>query len=161
MIASRRMRQFGRQDSPSLTNRLWHGKNPIRLVIDKRLELPTSLQLFNQQQPTIVFNFIKQEEQENLTFYLLNKVNDLLEQIVQVCYQLGIQSILVEGGTTLLQSIIDKGFWDEARIIVNTNLVVDGGLNAPMLSHQTITKNDTLFGDNITYFTNQNTANKA
>ena len=142
-------------DNPSLTNRLWHGKSPIRLIVDKQLQLPISLQLFNHQQPTIVFNFIKQEIQENLTFYLINKTDDLLKQILQACYQLNIQSVLVEGGAILLQSFIDKGLWDEARIIVNDNLVVDDGLNAPVLSNQAIIKSDRLFSDNITYFSNK------
>ena len=148
-------------DNPSLTNRLWHGKNPIRLVIDKWLGLSNSLQLFNQQQPTIIFNFIKQEVQENRTYYLLKKDVDLLEQILQACYQLHIQSILVEGGSILLQSIIDKGLWDEANVITSSNLIVDDGLNAPILSHQTIIKKDALFSDSITYFINKNTGNKA
>lgn len=34
-------------DNPSLTNRLWSGKSPIRLVIDMDLRLPKHLQLFN------------------------------------------------------------------------------------------------------------------
>ena len=148
-------------DNPSLTNRLWHGKSPIRLVLDKHLQLPILLQLFNQQQPTIVFNFIKQEVQENLTFYLLKEADDLLEQIVQACYQLHIQSILVEGGCKLLQSFIDSSLWDEARVIINENLVINEGLNAPILTHHTIKKNDTLFSDTITYFSNKNIGNKA
>lgn len=148
-------------DNPSLNNRLWYGKNPIRLVIDKRLELPNSLQLFNHQQPTIIFNFIKHEEQENLTFYLLKEGYDLLEQILQVCYKLHIQSILVEGGAILLQAFIDNGLWDEASVITNLNLIVDNGLNAPILSHEIIIKKEILFGDSITYYTNKNTGNKA
>ena len=148
-------------DNPSLTNRLWQCKNPIRLVIDKHLELPTSLQLFNQEQATIVFNFIKHETKGNLTFYLLTEADDLLEQMLQACYQLHIQSVLVEGGAKLLQSFIDRALWDEARVITNSNLIINSGLNAPVLSHQVITKNDTIFSDSITYFTNQNTGNKA
>ncbi|MBI3882924.1 MAG: bifunctional diaminohydroxyphosphoribosylaminopyrimidine deaminase/5-amino-6-(5-phosphoribosylamino)uracil reductase RibD [Sphingobacteriales bacterium] len=48
-------------DNPSLTTRLWQGNNPVRLVIDTDLKLPTSLQLFNGEVKTIVFNKVKQE----------------------------------------------------------------------------------------------------
>jgi diaminohydroxyphosphoribosylaminopyrimidine deaminase/5-amino-6-(5-phosphoribosylamino)uracil reductase len=147
-------------DNPSLTNRLWHGKSPIRLVVDKHLQLPTSLHLFNQQQPTIVFNFIKQEVQHNLSFFLLNTQQTLLEQIVQAAFQLHSQSILVEGGGKLLQSFIDSGLWDEARVIVNENLILDEGLSAPILCHHAIIKKDTIFSDTITYFSNKNIGNK-
>lgn len=39
-------------DNPSLTTRNWYGKNPVRLVIDKELTLPTSLKLFDGSAPT-------------------------------------------------------------------------------------------------------------
>jgi diaminohydroxyphosphoribosylaminopyrimidine deaminase/5-amino-6-(5-phosphoribosylamino)uracil reductase len=49
-------------------------------------------------------------------------------------YQLKIQSVLVEGGARLLQSFIDEGYWDEARVITNNELELPGGLAAPVLS---------------------------
>ena len=141
-------------DNPTLTNRLWHGKSPVRLVIDKWLKLPNNLHLFDKQQTTIVFNFIKQESQENLTFYLLHEADNLIEQMLKVCYQLNIQSVLVEGGPKLLQSFIDIGLWDEARVIRNEELIINEGLNAPVLSHQLFINKEQLFNDSITYFTN-------
>ncbi|MFC4230796.1 bifunctional diaminohydroxyphosphoribosylaminopyrimidine deaminase/5-amino-6-(5-phosphoribosylamino)uracil reductase RibD [Parasediminibacterium paludis] len=143
-------------DNPSLTNRLWYGKNPTRLVIDKDLTLPTHLQLFNQAERTIVFNYIKQEEREKLTYYKLNKEADLLEEILAACYQLNIQSLLVEGGTKTLQSFIDQDVWDEVVIITNNSLVVNNGVSAPILSHHVKAKQTVLLNDIITYFTNPN-----
>ena len=148
-------------DNPILTNRLWHGKSPIRLVIDKYLKLPTDLHLFDKQQPTIVFNFIKHETQANLTFQLLDKAENLIEQILQICYQLNIQSILVEGGAQLLQSFIDHGLWDEVRVIRNEDLIVNDGLDAPVLRDQLLINKEQLFSDSITYFSNKNNSNKA
>jgi diaminohydroxyphosphoribosylaminopyrimidine deaminase/5-amino-6-(5-phosphoribosylamino)uracil reductase len=143
-------------DNPSLTNRLWYGKNPTRLIIDKNLTLPTHLQLFNQAERTIVFNYIKQEERENLTYYKLNSAADLLDEILDACYQLHIQSILVEGGTKTLQSFIDQDVWDEAVVITNNSLIVNNGVSAPILSHHVKAKQTVLFNDTITYFTNPN-----
>lgn len=146
-------------DNPSLTNRLWVGKNPIRLVIDKDLKLPTHLQLFNQAERTIVFNYIKHEEQENLTYYKLNKEADLLDEILAACYQLNIQSLLVEGGRKALQSFIDKHLWDEAIVITNTALIVNKGVAAPILNHHTKVNQSVLLNDTITYFTHKNDSN--
>lgn len=146
-------------DNPSLTNRLWAGKNPIRLVIDKDLKLPTHLQLFNQTERTIVFNYIKHEEQENLTYYKLNKEADLLDEILAACFQLNIQSLLVEGGSKTLQSFVDRYLWDEAIVITNTSLIVNKGVAAPILSHHTKAKQTVLLNDTITFFTNQKNSN--
>lgn len=33
----------------------------------------------------------------------------------------------------MLQSFIDEGAWDEARVITNSALVIEGGLPAPVL----------------------------
>jgi diaminohydroxyphosphoribosylaminopyrimidine deaminase/5-amino-6-(5-phosphoribosylamino)uracil reductase len=148
-------------DNPSLNNRLWYGNSPIRLVIDKDLKLPAHLQLFNQAERTIVFNYINQEEQGNLTYFMLNKEADLLDEILTACYQLNIQSLLVEGGSKTLQSFIDKHLWDEAIVITNTSLMVNQGVAAPILNHHTKAKQTVLLNDTITYFTNQNNSNYA
>ena len=41
-------------DNPSLTTRHWYGKNPLRMVIDRRLSLPAGLHLFDGSVPTVV-----------------------------------------------------------------------------------------------------------
>ena len=56
------------KDNPSLNNRSGKGKQPVRMLLDMNLRLPNSLNVFDQQQPTIVFNGKQQEEKENL-FY--------------------------------------------------------------------------------------------
>ena len=43
-------------------------------------------------------------------------------------YELKIQSVIVEGGAKLLQSFIDEGMWDEARVIKNEELIINNGL---------------------------------
>jgi diaminohydroxyphosphoribosylaminopyrimidine deaminase/5-amino-6-(5-phosphoribosylamino)uracil reductase len=128
-------------------------------VIDKALKLPTHLQLFNQAERTIVFNYIKQEERGNLTYYKLNKDTDLIEEIILACYQLNIQSVLVEGGSKTLQSFIDRYLWDEAIVISNTSLIVNKGIAAPILTHHSKAKQTVLLNDTIIFFSNQNHSN--
>ena len=48
-------------DNPSLTVRNWYGKNPLRLVIDKDLSLPSDLHLFDGSVPTLVFTARKHQ----------------------------------------------------------------------------------------------------
>lgn len=120
-------------DDPQLTTRLWNGPNPIRLVVDMDLRLPSSLKLFDRQVKTIVFNAVQHTEQDNLLYYQVTKDVSLVHQIANALYQLKIVSVFIEGGTRLLQSFIDEGYWDEARIITNEALLIDGGIPAPVL----------------------------
>lgn len=140
-------------DNPSLTNRLWTGKSPIRLVIDKHLRLPLDLHLFNQQEKTVVFNELKNEVQQQLEFVQLQSNTSVIQQILEYCYKQSLQSILVEGGAQLIQSFIDKNLWDEARIITNENLFVQTGIAAPKLSGL-LQHSTHIFGDRIDYYTN-------
>lgn len=121
-------------DNPELTTRLWPGKSPIRLVLDMNLRLTTSLKIFNGAIKTIVFNAVKQDEKENLLFYKIESGSNVVASLIKALHQLKIQSVLVEGGAKLLQSFIDEGLWDEARIITNEELIINNGLKAPILS---------------------------
>ena len=143
-------------DDPQLNNRLWNGNEPVRIVVDKHLHLPSSLKAFDGKQKTIVFNFVKEEVNENLVFYKLNEDENFVQQIVHACYLQKIQSIIVEGGATLLQSFINENLWDEARIITNTKMQIGTGIDAPILSGSILQKSEDIFGDNIKYFTRIN-----
>lgn len=139
-------------DNPSLTNRLWHGNNPIRLVVDMGSRLPQNLHLFNGEVKTIVFNTIKHEEDESMSYYQVTEDVNLVHQILNACYQNGITSIMVEGGARLLQSFIDEGLWDEARVITNTQLFIGEGLPAPALRNFNLAQSEQLYTDTINYF---------
>ena len=112
-------------DDPELTTRLWEGNSPIRLVLDMNLRLPLHLKLFDKKVKTIVFNNVKQEENENLIYYKIEKEKNIVSEISKALYQLNIQSVIVEGGAKLLQSFIDADLWDEARVM--DKLVKIGG----------------------------------
>jgi diaminohydroxyphosphoribosylaminopyrimidine deaminase/5-amino-6-(5-phosphoribosylamino)uracil reductase len=139
-------------DNPALTTRLWPGIDPVRLVIDKELKLPTTLKLFDGSVKTIVFNYKKQEDGEMLSYYKLNKDENTISQILPVLYHLKIQSLIVEGGTKLLQSFIDEGLWDEARIICNEQLTIGNGLSTPVLKNNTLLAEQKIESDVVSYY---------
>jgi len=142
-------------DDPSLTVRLWKGPNPIRLVIDKTLRLPLTLEIFDGQVKTIVFNTVREEERGNIHYYKLDPAGSGVRQIVEALHHLRILSVLVEGGAALLQSFIDEGLWDEARIITNQTLQVPEGLAAPVIGAAALIFNEQLSSDNIAWWRRQ------
>ena len=141
-------------DNPALTTRLWPGKQPLRLVIDRQLTLPGSLQLFDRKTKTIVFNQLKNDNDNNLVFHKVDNVNDIAE-MMKALYEMQVQSVIVEGGSTLLQSFIDAGLWDEARVITNKQLVISNGIDAPILKNAGICQEEQLLWDTITYYVNE------
>jgi len=120
-------------DNPALTNRLWTGPSPVKLVVDMDLRLPASLTIFAGQTRTIIFNKRLHEEREHLLYYQVTEEVNIVHQIINGLYHHNIQSVLVEGGTKLLQSFIDEDLWDEARVITNLDMNVVNGIPAPLL----------------------------
>ena len=120
-------------DNPQLNVRLWEGKNPIRVVIDSKLLLPEDLNLFNQNITTIIFNSIKDQTENNISFVKLNFKSSILNQLLSYLYSINIQSIIIEGGTITLQKFIDENLWDEARIFTSPRKI-NYGIKAPVLS---------------------------
>lgn len=104
-------------DNPSLTTRYWTGANPLRLTIDRKGCLPENLRLLDGSTPTIVYT------------------QESIEEILNDLYNRNIQSLIVEGGACLLQSFIDAGLWDEARIETAPVFIKQGTI-APKLSHE-------------------------
>jgi len=139
-------------DDPALTTRLWTGNNPVRLVVDMDLKLPSHLKIFDGRVKTIVFNKMKHEERGNLLFYHVAEDVILVHQITNALYQLKILSVIVEGGTKLLQSFIDEGIWDEARVITNEGLIINQGLDAPQLISASKMDEEKVFTDKVEFF---------
>jgi len=142
------------RDDPALTTRLWPGPSPVRLVIDMNLRLPGSLKVFDGSERTIVFNTIKEDEKPNLSFIKLDKEKQFVPQLMDVLYRLPLQSVLVEGGAALLQTFIESGVWDEARVIVNGELSIGNGLPAPVLKNEQLVMEEKNSTDTISYFRN-------
>lgn len=136
-------------DDPQLNTRLWSGPDPVRLVVDMDLRLPSSLKMFDKKVRTIVFNTLQHEEQGNLLYYQVTKDVSLVHQVANALCQQKILSVLVEGGARLLQSFVDEGYWDEARIITNEEMFVKSGLPAPVLGAAQWTHTERIGTDTI------------
>ncbi len=118
-------------DNPMLNSRDWHGKNPLRMVLDRNLRLPSDLKLFNKLQPTVVFTEKKAKDDKNLVFYNVN-FSDIINEIFKFCVNENIQSLIVEGGTKTISSFLNSENWDEARVF-RGNVFFGNGIKSPMI----------------------------
>lgn len=105
-------------DNPSLTARLWPGRNPLRVVVDRTGRISQNARIYTDgETPAITLG----SEESTPADYL------------SALYDRGITSVLIEGGAKLLQSFIIQGLWDEARVeIAPFNL--QSGIKAPVIT---------------------------
>lgn len=100
-------------DDPRLLTTRWSGRNPIRITLDRHNVLPADSRIFSDESETIVYR-----GQTDWAYIL----GDLAAR--------NIHSVLVEGGPTLLQSILDSGLYDEIHIEVSP-IRIGNGVKAP------------------------------
>ncbi len=136
-------------DNPTLSVRDWHGRNPVRIVLDRFLRLHHSLHLFDRIQPTICFNVLRHEEHPNLKYIRLDE-SAFIEEMLAYLYQQGIHSIMVEGGAMTLNLFIQKGLWDEAKVFTSTRSF-GKGIASPILRASLISEDDVM-GDRLSVY---------
>jgi diaminohydroxyphosphoribosylaminopyrimidine deaminase/5-amino-6-(5-phosphoribosylamino)uracil reductase len=138
-------------DNPQLNVRDWSGKNPVRIVIDKSLKIPLNFHLFDQTQKTICYNLVKDEENHNLAFVRLDADN-FLENLLQDLFERKVQSVLVEGGSFLIHKLLEKNYWDEARVFIASQTFQEG-IVAPNLCRKPF-HIEYIQGDTLFYYSN-------
>ena len=120
-------------DNPQLNVRYGTGKNPKRVVIDRNLDLPTHLNLFDKSVETLVFNAVKTDLEDNLKYIALEDFDNFVPPyILFQLYLQDIQSVIIEGGAATLEAFIDAGLWDEARIFTG-KVKLGTGIKAPAI----------------------------
>jgi len=135
-------------DNPSLTTRDWEGNSPIRIILDRALQIPETAIVFNSSIKTIVLTEISRENNDSLIFETINFSENIARQVCEVLYKHNIQSVIVEGGAKTLQTFIDENLWDEAFIYKGSTSFYKG-LKAPLMKGKLLSeiqiKNDLLF----------------
>jgi len=120
-------------DNPQLTNRLWAGKNPVRIVLKNEESFPKKSRILDSGAPSIIFS-TKHENEINAEVIKIENTDEFIEQVLNKLYERKIISILVEGGRKTLQSFIDNNIWDEARVITG-NVSFNNGIKAPIINN--------------------------
>lgn len=122
-------------DNPRLNTRLFPGSSPIRIIPDRQLRLPQHLHIFDDSIPTLVFTQkvapTTQTAYTQTEFIRLQEEN-FYDALLRELYRRNIQTLMVEGGRSLLDYFIQQELWDEARIFVTPHYLQEG-LAAPQL----------------------------
>lgn len=119
-------------DNPSLTVRHWQGTSPLRIALDRSLKIPATHHLLDGTVPTLILTEKAAENRTNVSYVRIDFNRPLAAQVMAVLAERKVDSLLVEGGTRLLQTFIAEGLWDEARV-ETAPLCLGEGVPAPRL----------------------------
>lgn len=139
-------------DNPRLNVRSWEGKDPVRIVIDRKLRLSKNMNLLDGSQKTIVYNMLENHMMDNLEYVKLPEEN-FLQGLFSDLYHKRIQSVMVEGGAALMNELIGLNLWDEARVF-RSDIVFGKGIAAPKLPIVEVSVEDIL-GDSLFFYRNR------
>lgn len=121
------------RDNPSLTNRLWAGKNPLRVVLDRDGLLPKNLKIFDDSARTVVLDF---------------HGDDMPHNVLSALNEMKVQSLIIEGGASTHRKFIEAGLWDEARIFV-ADVMLGGGTKAAEIRCGRLVDTEDVGGDRL------------
>lgn len=120
-------------DNPSLTVRHWVGKSPVRVVLDRTLRIPSHYHLFDGTVKTLVFTTVADAiSRENVEYVTIDFSQPVLPQVMHELYIRKLNSLMVEGGATLLGHFLKEGLWDQ-MLVETAPVSLESGVKAPDL----------------------------
>ncbi len=125
-------------DDPLLNVREQVGNDPIRVLVDRGLNVPSDHRLFQEGARTLVLNELESKIENHVQWIQMEDMKHYLPQkIAYQLYLLDLQSVIIEGGATLLSLFIENGLWDEIRKFTSPSIWGEG-LPAPKVQSQLI-----------------------
>lgn len=123
-------------DDCQLNNRYYDGKAPVRLVYDRNLSIPTTKRFFDNTQQTLIFNNVKKQTiSQKIDYIHIDNESPYLEEITAHLYEMGVSSLVVEGGRKTLLAFLQRNLWDEAIVLTGAQMF-NGGIKKPAIDTQ-------------------------
>ena len=122
-----------RADNPRLNVRYWTGNNPLRIILSSSGSISKDSALFKTNGINIVFTHNEEADLPDAEKVKLNGNSNPAFQIVEHLYNTGIQSLIIEGGASVIELFISTGLWDEARIFTGMDNF-KCGVKAPVIT---------------------------
>ena len=122
-----------RSDDPLLNVRYWSGGDPARIILSNSGSISKDSSVFKANGTTLVFTNNMEADLPDAEKVKLNGNSNPAFQITEHLYNTGIQSLIVEGGASVMNLFINAGLWDEARIFTGMKNF-KSGVKAPAVT---------------------------
>lgn len=137
------------QDNPSLNVRHVEGPSPHRFTIDNPNRIPAGSKLLSDGLPTTIFSKSKLTDKH----VVLDAEDNIWTSMMDYWYQTGIQTVLIEGGTNILNQFIEKNLFDEI-ITITASKNWESGVASPKIPQLPVCKEFQLGPDTISIYQN-------
>tara|TARA_B100000686_G_scaffold341515_1_gene419012 strand:+ start:1008 stop:1649 length:642 start_codon:yes stop_codon:yes gene_type:complete len=124
------------EDNPALTISLGKktGKNPTRVVLDTNFRTPKNAKVVDTNAKTIIAigekTIVKNKTNAEIIKCGVDEIN--IEKLLDELGKRGIETILVEGGETVMWSFLEKEIFDEFNVFISSMII--GGKNTPTIA---------------------------
>jgi diaminohydroxyphosphoribosylaminopyrimidine deaminase/5-amino-6-(5-phosphoribosylamino)uracil reductase len=125
------------KDNPQLSVRSVAGRNPTRVILDRKGVIPSTHHIYDGSQKTILISELKPTA-TTVEWIAYPKSTSQVEWwglLLTKLFENKIGSLIVEGGSQVLHGLIETGLWDEARVFRSEQLFHDG-IAAPRLPEE-------------------------
>lgn len=145
-------------DNPRLNTRMYGGKNPLRVVFDLNSTIPLENHLLDDAIPTWVYGPARQGKSWKNTQFIPSNGPVSLKNLCADLHESQKASLLVEGGSHLIQQFLASGKWDEIRVLENPKHLIKG-VSAPTIPVHSVLKAAGRTGDDRWKIFTQNLPN--
>ena len=127
-------------DDPQLTARVKYGKNPLRIIIDPKLEIPIDANVLRIPPQTIIVTCVKNSKAFRLeqagikTIYYQKKLD--LNWLMKKLGEMEIASLLIEGGSSLNAHALENGIVDKIMFFI-APMIIGGRESFPAIGGKT------------------------
>jgi diaminohydroxyphosphoribosylaminopyrimidine deaminase/5-amino-6-(5-phosphoribosylamino)uracil reductase len=104
-----------RLDNPALDVRYWEGRNPVRIIVSRSGEIDRKAKVFTPTAEVLLFTRNPQVTFPGVKVIVMSDEEDTVAAVLNNLFNLGIQSLFVEGGSQIIKAFVASGKWDEAR----------------------------------------------
>lgn len=119
------------EDNPRLTVRMIAGRNPTRVILDRRLRCDKEHNVFHEDGNNILFTAsLKNAQQKGIVFANTEIIewNGELKEVLKLLGEKNYLSVMIEAGNLLNTSFIEEKLVNEILYFVNPSLIGRGSL---------------------------------
>ncbi len=110
-------------DNPRLTVRLSGGRNPTRIILDRRLRCTATFKIFREPGQNILFTANKTKASQEFKQAEIIEWNGQLKEVLEILGKKNILSVLVEAGTELNSAFLEQKLVNEVLYFMNPSFL--------------------------------------